>query len=332
MSSSTPPAAGPACPRPGPRPLRRPRRRGCARRAWPRTGRRRRRGRAARRRRPRRGRRPRRSSVTARPPGAPSEGGAGALGHVAALAERRRRAARAGTPRRRGGRSSSNERSCLRSTYAASLSTASPRSWPCASLTALKRSRSHTTHADRLVGQRRLLGDLGEARRERRAVEQAGERVEDGRRSAAHLALIRNWANDGEARRRRTGPRSCRSGRRRTRRGRRRRSRPSSTHDGEGQPGPHAARREARRQGDQRQQHQRDRRALRPAAERDAGAEEQLGADDGGGDHVLRARAPSDPAAAARRSPGQLPRERDHRPPADPRDREDEGRPRASRT
>ena len=57
-----------------------------------------------------------------------------------------------------------------------------------------------------------------------------------------------------------------------------------------------------------------------PPLSGDAGAEEHLGAEDGGGDHVLGPRALGD-QRAQRGVDDELQGDRDHRPPADPRDR-----------
>ena len=90
---------------------------------------------------------------------------------------------------------SSNERSCLRSSSAASFRTASPRSWPCSSLIALKPSRSHTTTqtgspasaACSAISAKRAGSDV----RLSRPV--SGSRADSER--CCISAFMRNWAN-----------------------------------------------------------------------------------------------------------------------------------------
>ena len=56
-------------------------------------------------------------------------------------------------------------------------------------------------HADRVAGQRRLLGDLGEARRQRRAVEQSGQGIEGRLRALLHLGVHEELGERGQAHR-----------------------------------------------------------------------------------------------------------------------------------
>ena len=219
---------------------------------------------------------------------------------------------------------SSNERRCLRSTYAASLSTASPRSCPCSSLTCLKWSRSPAirqtgapvsaaccaSSSKRLPSALRLSSPVsGSSTASERCshlgAHQRLARTRRGRRSGE--------SDEGVGRDRRAKPA-----------GRRRRSRRAGARRGHAEAGLHAARREARGQRDDRQQQHRDRRAVRPAAQRDADARSASARSRRSPRPRTRAGRWWRSAGAAGSRQDHRSGQRDQRPRADPRDADQE--------
>ena len=203
-----------------------------------------------------------------------------------------------------------------------SQSAASPRSCPCSSLIALKLSTSQSSRQTGWLVRRAWWRELGEARDQRVAVEQAGERIDDRLVAMMQLGGLqraddRDDADEQRERRdhrRRIGERPARV------RAERRRE---HDRDGQAERSDHDLRAKARG-GHRRRQHEPGQRgAARTAAERHARADDQHRENDRDRAHALgmraRADAPLDVEEVERAQ-----HEQPECPPADPRRREHE--------